>query len=118
QVVRVAEETTTEIIGKLPDAGEQVAAGAAVGIAQDQGYSALLLLVAGGDSLIAAHLATFPPIVLIFAWFSLGFLPWLIALTSYDLIAGDLHLRTVRFVALRTSRGAFVLGKLLSQLLL
>ncbi|HEY8375516.1 MAG TPA: ABC transporter permease subunit, partial [Nannocystis sp.] len=51
-------------------------------------------------------------------WLSLGFLPWLIALTSYDLVAGDLHLRTIRFVALRTSRGAFVLGKLLAQVLL
>lgn len=118
QVIKVAEEATAEMIGTMADAGEKMAASAAVGLAQDQGYQALLLLVAGGDTHVAAHLATFPPMVLIFAWFSLGFLPWLIALTSYDLVAGDLHLRTVRFVALRTSRGAFVLGKLLSQLLL
>jgi ABC-type transport system involved in multi-copper enzyme maturation permease subunit len=93
-------------------------ASAELDLAQDQGYQALLLLVAGGETHIAAHLATYPPLVLVFAAFSLAFLPWLIALTSYDLVAGDIHLRTVRFVALRTSRGAFVLGKLLSQLLL
>jgi hypothetical protein len=50
--------------------------------------------------------------VLIFAWVSLAFLPWFIALTSYDQIAGDLHLRTIRYAALRTTRGAYVAGKL------
>lgn len=102
---------------------KQLAAGgteasAALDMAQNTAYQGLLLLLAGGDTSVAAHLATYPAMVLIFVWFSLSFLPWLIAMTSYDLIAGELHLRTVRFVALRTSRGAFVVGKLLSQVLL
>jgi len=118
EVVRLAQEVTTEAIGQLDNAANQAAAVAAAGAAQGAGYTGLLYVLAGGDQLIAGHLATYPPMVLVFAWFSLGALPWLIALTSYDLVAGDLHLRTVRFVALRTSRGAFVLGKLLSQVLL
>lgn len=118
QVVKLAQQAASDVIGGIGDAGEKVAAAAAVGAAQDTGYHGLLYVIAGGDAQIAAHLATYPPMVMIFAWFSLGALPWLIALTSYDLVAGDLHLRTVRFVALRTSRGAFVIGKLLSQLLL
>ncbi|MCY0991511.1 ABC transporter permease subunit [Nannocystis sp. ILAH1] len=118
EVVRFAQEATSEVIAGMSDAGDKIAAASAAGAAEAAGYSGLLYVIAGGDQAIANHLATYPPMVLVFAWFSLGALPWLIALTSYDLVAGDLHLRTVRFVALRTSRGAFVLGKLLSQVLL
>ncbi len=82
---------------------------------QDEGYRMLLLFFAGGDAALADHLASYPPMVLVYSWISLAFLPWFIALTSYDLIAGDLYLRTIRYAALRTSRGAFVLGKLLGQ---
>ncbi|MBZ5713583.1 ABC transporter permease [Nannocystis pusilla] len=118
EVVKFAEEATAEVVAGISDTGEKVAAAAAAGAAQGAGYTGLLYVIAGGDQQIAGHLATYPPMVLVFAWLSLGALPWLIALTSYDLVAGDLHLRTVRFVALRASRGAFVLGKLLSQVLL
>lgn len=82
---------------------------------QDEGYRMLLLFFAGGDGVLADHLATYPVMVLIFAWTSLAFLPWFIALTSYDQIAGDLHQRTIRYAALRTTRGAYVSGKLLGQ---
>lgn len=118
EVVSLAQEVTSEAIGQLDNAADKAAAMAAAGAAEGAGYTGLLYVIAGGDQAIAGHLATYPPMVLVFAWFSLGALPWLIALTSYDLVAGDLHLRTVRFVALRTSRGAFVVGKLLSQVLL
>lgn len=84
-------------------------------MAQDEGYRQMLLVLSGGDAALAAHLGTFPAMVLLFAWVSLAFLPWFIALTSYDLIAGELHLRTIRYAALRTSRGALVLGKVLGQ---
>lgn len=82
---------------------------------QDEGYRVMLLFFAGGDGVLADHLASYPVMVLIFAWTSLAFLPWFIALTSYDQIAGDLHQRTVRYAALRTTRGAYVAGKLLGQ---
>jgi ABC-type transport system involved in multi-copper enzyme maturation permease subunit len=82
---------------------------------KDEGYRSLLLFIAGGDQPLANHLATYPAMVLIFAWVSLAFLPWFIALTSYDQIAGDLHLRTIRYAALRTTRAAYVAGKLAAQ---
>lgn len=114
KAVAFAEEAKQDVVGAAGSAEAAIA----LDMAQNTAYQGLLFLLAGGDAAIAAHLATYPAMVLIFVWFSLSFLPWLIAMTSYDLIAGELHLRTVRFVALRTSRGAFVLGKLLSQVLL
>lgn len=88
---------------------------AAMSAMKDEGYGAMLLFFAGGDATLANHLATYPAMVLIFAWTSLAFLPWFIALTSYDQIAGELHLRTIRYAALRTTRAAYVSGKLLGQ---
>lgn len=117
EIVGAAEAAIAQQVANIADPGERAAAAAAARMMESQAYEGTLHYVAG-DPATTAYLASFPPIVLIFALVSLGLLPWLIALTSYDLIAGDLHLRTVRFVALRTSRGAFVLGKLLSQTLL
>jgi ABC-type transport system involved in multi-copper enzyme maturation permease subunit len=108
--VQVVREVTAQM--KVMAGDEGAAAASAL---QDEGYSAMLLFFSGGDGVLAAHLASFPPMVLIFAWTSLAFLPWFIALTSYDQIAGDLHQRTIRYAALRTGRGAFVTGKLLGQ---
>lgn len=85
---------------------------------KDQGYRSVLLFFADNDHALADHLATFPAMVLLFAWVSLAFLPWFIALTSYDQVAGDLHLRTIRYVALRTTRAAYVAGKLAAQAVL
>lgn len=108
RAVNFVQDTSSAVMGQSAE----------LDLMQDQGLRALLVVIAGGDMTLANHLATYPPMVLIFAYLSLGFLPWLIAMTSYDLIAGELHLRTIRFVALRTTRGAFVVGKLLSQLAL
>jgi len=115
--VRVLAEIT-ERLGALPELAEAPHAAATMTMVKDSGYQTLLLFFADGDAALANHLATYPVMVLLFAWVSLAVLPWFIALTSYDLIAGDLHLRTIRYAALRTSRGAYVLGKLLGQALL
>jgi ABC-type transport system involved in multi-copper enzyme maturation permease subunit len=111
QVVGAIEQTVDVAAGAAD-------ADAALALAKDEGYRGMLLLVSGNDQALAAHLATFPAMVLIFAWTSLAFLPWFIALTSYDQVAGDLHLRTIRYAALRTTRGAYVLGKLAAQAIL
>ncbi len=118
RVVGFAEQMTSTGIGMIPEGEDRLAAGAAADMVQNEAYQALLLALAGGDPAISAHLATYPAMVVVFTWFSLAFMPWLIALTCYDLVAGDIHLRTIRFLALRTTRGAFVLGKVLSQALL
>jgi len=115
--VRIMAEIQSNI-GAFPEVAGDPQAVAAMSMVQDSGYRLLLLFFAGGDAPLADHLATYPPMVLVFAWVSLAFLPWFIALTSYDLVAGDLHLRTIRYAALRTSRGAYVLGKLLGQAVL
>lgn len=107
QVVRTIRDSVATL---APEGGA-----AELAMVQDEGYRQVLLFFSGGDAALANHLATYPAMVLIFAWVSLAFLPWFIALTSYDLIAGDLHLRTIRYAALRTSRGAYVLGKVLGQ---
>jgi ABC-type transport system involved in multi-copper enzyme maturation permease subunit len=107
QVVRAIEDTLRAAAGAEADV--------AMAMARDEGYRGVLLFVSGGDATLANHLATYPAMVLIFAWTSLAFLPWFIALTSYDQIAGDLHLRTIRYAALRTSRAAYVAGKLAAQ---
>lgn len=107
QVVRAIHDSVATL---APETGA-----AELAMVQDEGYRQVLLFFSGGDAALANHLATYPAMVLIFAWVSLAFLPWFIALTSYDLIAGDLHLRTIRYAALRTSRGAYVLGKVLGQ---
>jgi ABC-type transport system involved in multi-copper enzyme maturation permease subunit len=110
QAVRAIEDTIQAAAGADADA--------AMAVARDDGYRGVLLFVAGGDAALADQLATYPAMVLIFAWTSLAFLPWFIALTSYDQIAGDLHLRTIRYAALRTSRAAYVAGKLAAQAVL
>ncbi len=106
-----------QIVRSLEQGAELIAPGeeAAVDAMQDTGWRAVLLFFSDGDHTLAAHLGTYPPMVLIFAWTSLAFLPWFIALTSYDQVAGELHLRPIRYAALRTTRGAFVTGKLLGQ---
>lgn len=95
-----------------------VSAEVALGVARSQGYRQILDLLTFGDSRKAAYLASLPPMGLFVAVAMLTMIPWLVALTAADQVAGDLHLRTVRFVALRASRAAFVLGKLLAQVLL
>ncbi len=89
-----------------------------VGLARSEGYRRILDVLTLGDAKLASYLASLPPIGLFVVVVMLSLIPWLVALTAADQVAADLHFRTVRFVALRTSRGAFVLGKLLAQVLL
>lgn len=107
-IVGALEQTLDAAIGAAD-------ADAAFDAAKDQGYRSVLLFFANGDGALADAFASYPAMVLLFAWVSLAFLPWFIALTSYDQIAGDLHLRTIRYAALRTTRLAYVAGKLVAQ---
>lgn len=114
QIMTQIQDSVSALSG-IAGAADDPQASASMAMVQDEGYRMLLLFFAGGDAPLADHLASYPPMVLVYSWISLAFLPWFIALTSYDMIAGDIHLRTIRYAALRTSRGAFVLGKLLGQ---
>ena len=107
----------SQLAATTGDAGS-VAAQMALGLARSEGYRKLLSMFTLGDLQKAGYLAGLPPMGLFMVLAMLTLIPWMVALTASDQVAGDLHLRTVRFVALRASRSAFVLGKLLSQVLL
>ncbi len=106
-----------QLAASIP-ANSALSAELALGLARSEGYRKVLHLLTFGDSRKADYLASLPPMGLFVTLAMMTMIPWLVALTASDQVAGDLHLRTVRFVALRASRSAFVLGKLLSQVLL
>ena len=78
----------------------------------------VIAFLLGGDKELAAHLLGIPLVVYGFFWVSLTFLPYLIAIVSHDMVNAELRNRSVRFSLLRTSRGAFLSGKVLAQLIL
>jgi ABC-type transport system involved in multi-copper enzyme maturation permease subunit len=80
-------------------------------------YRDLVRMFAGDDAK-ADYYAGFPPIVLFFAWVSLGFTPWLVLFTSAETIATEVSNRSVRYTVLRTSRLQYATGKLLGQLII
>jgi ABC-type transport system involved in multi-copper enzyme maturation permease subunit len=82
------------------------------------GEPAVQKLLAWFTGVPAAELAeVFQSSVIVpaFFWGSLFFLPLLILLTSFDQVASDLQLRSICYSALRVSRPAILLGKLLAQ---
>jgi ABC-type transport system involved in multi-copper enzyme maturation permease subunit len=77
-----------------------------------------LSFLVGGDEDLVLHLLQIPLVVLGFFWTTLTFLPFLIALVSHDLVNIEVRNRSARFILLRTSRAALLLGKTVSHLLL
>lgn len=75
-----------------------------------------LSFLTGGDTEIALQMVRMPLIVTGFFWSILTFLPGLILLTSHDMINGEVRNRSTRFVLLRTTRTALLLGKTISHL--
>ena len=63
-----------------------------------------------------AYYIAIPVIVLFFFWVTRTFLPFLISLMSYDQVNGEVYNRSIRFTLLRSRRGAFVAGKILSNM--
>lgn len=70
------------------------------------------------DGKLVDYLATLPPLGLFLAYMLPIAIPWIVALTSADLIAGDVQHRTVRYVLLRTARINYVVGKVIAQSIL
>jgi len=65
-----------------------------------------------GDKARAEYYLSIPLIILFFFWASRLFLPWLIALMTYDQIAGEIQHRSARYTLLRANRGALLGGKI------
>jgi ABC-type transport system involved in multi-copper enzyme maturation permease subunit len=78
----------------------------------------VIAFLLGGDEELAAHLLGIPLVVYGFFWVTLTFLPYLVAIVSHDMVNAELRNRSVRFSLLRTSRGSFLAGKVLAQMLL
>ena len=68
------------------------------------------------DDQQADYYASFPPIVVFYAFAAFFFTPWLILFTSAETIASEVATRAIRYSLLRTSRLAYALGKAVGQL--
>ncbi len=72
------------------------------------------LLRVGYDAVTAKHVSKCPPEL--FTYLLKGaliFLPWMIVLIGFDLIAGEIQHRSIRYIAGRARRSAIVAGKAL-----
>jgi ABC-type transport system involved in multi-copper enzyme maturation permease subunit len=87
----------------------------AVSRATHEAYEKLVVFFAGTSDLPVAASLTDSLILPAFLWGSLAFLPFLVVLTSFDVIAGDLQARSLCYSVLRAPRIAILLGKLLAQ---
>lgn len=77
----------------------------------------LAMLGAGSDRAMAEHLMSIP-VPILFAWgFALLVLPALVLLMGYDQVSGELATRSVRYLAFRSRRASWALGKAAAQLL-
>jgi ABC-type transport system involved in multi-copper enzyme maturation permease subunit len=68
-----------------------------------------------GDRDVAQSLMSMPPIALLYGFLAFFYTPFFVLLTATPRVAGDVWTGAARFVLFRTSRAAWVLGKLLGQ---
>jgi ABC-type transport system involved in multi-copper enzyme maturation permease subunit len=87
----------------------------AVSRATHEAYEKLVVFLAGTADVPVAASLTDSLILPAFLWGSLAFLPFLVVLTSFDVIAGDLQARSLCYSVLRAPRAAILVGKLLAQ---
>ncbi|MCF7839073.1 MAG: hypothetical protein K9N49_10640 [Candidatus Marinimicrobia bacterium] len=71
-----------------------------------------------GDRALAQRLLSVPPLGLFFAWLALSGTPLLVMLTATPRIAEDLQQGAARYVLLRTTRTAWIIGKFAGQAVL
>lgn len=74
-----------------------------------------ILTFFGGSAKKVDYLIGVPPLGLFVVGIMLITIPWFVALTASDLVAGDVQQKTVRYILLRTGRINFVIGKVLAQ---
>ena len=86
-----------------------------IDLVAEPAYQRMLAFVAGAEIDEIAPALRGSAIVPFVLWGSLRFLPLLIILTSFDLIAADVSARTLAYSTMRTSRTEIVLGKALGH---
>lgn len=75
-------------------------------------------MMLGGDKALAARMMGVPLVIHGFFFVALSFLPFLVALTSHDLLNTDLRAGAHRFVLLRVPRGVLLAGRVVAHLAL
>lgn len=73
---------------------------------------------ASGDAAYAAYTASIPSSLHVFLQITIWLGPLLIALLGFDIVAGEMQHRSVRFWTVRARRGSYFAGKLLGLWLL
>lgn len=68
-----------------------------------------------GDRQVAMELLSVPPMAMVFAFLAFTFTPLLVMLTTSSRISEEIGTGSVRYVAVRTSRLAWIFGKFLGQ---
>lgn len=109
-----AEHRAAEVLG----APQSRRPGAAVRRLRDTRSYRDIVRVFVHDEKKADYFASFPPIVVFYAFASFIFTPWLILFTSSETIASEVASRQIRYSLLRTTRLRYALGKALGQLLI
>lgn len=97
-----------------PGADPAKAAVAAANLTR-QAYDQLVVFLAGTDGVPVAKSLTDSMILPALLWGSLAFLPFLVVLTSFDMISSDLQTRSLCYSVLRAPRSSILFGKLLAQ---
>jgi ABC-type transport system involved in multi-copper enzyme maturation permease subunit len=108
-----------QAIQALVDKGvDSARAAASVSVAGQQAYQRLIMLLAGTAPEPVAASFTDSVILPAFFWGSLAFLPFLVLLTSFDMLAADLQARSLCYTVLRAPRVTVLLGKVAAQAIL
>jgi len=87
------------------------------GLGQLMNSGLLAAVASGGDQAMAERLQQIPVPVLFAYWFTLFVMPLLVLLMGFDQISGELSTRSVRYLAFRSRRSSWALGKALAQLI-
>lgn len=98
---------------------DEGAAGSASNVLwKNKHFQHMLVEMMDGDTQAARMLLQFSPMGLFYGWIMLSMAPWLVALTSSARITEEVWSGAARFVLVRTTRLAWVLGKFIGQALL
>lgn len=98
---------------------DEGAAGSASNVLwKNKHFQNMLVQMMDGDTEAARMLLQFSPMGLFYGWIMLSMAPWLVALTSSARITEEVWSGAARFVMVRTTRLAWVLGKFIGQALL
>jgi ABC-type transport system involved in multi-copper enzyme maturation permease subunit len=93
-------------------------AASTVSVIEEKAYEGIISFFVGVPKEDLNPMLIDSPILPVFLWASLIFLPLLILMTSFDHVVSDLHNRSICYQLLRVSRREILFGKTIAQMLL